>query len=80
MSHWREGRGGAFRMGVAHGSFCVGCCWMLMLLLFAAGVMNLVWVAAIAAFVLIEKATPYPRAISAVIGAGLVAWGILLGW
>ena len=80
MSHWREGRGGAFRMGVAHGSFCVGCCWMLMLLLFAAGVMNLVWVAAIAAFVLIEKATPYPRAISAVTGAGLVAWGILLGW
>ncbi len=78
MTNWRDGRVGAFRMGLAHGSFCVGCCWMLMLLLFAAGVMNLVWVAAIAAFVLIEKLTPYPRAIANVSGAALIAWGLLL--
>ena len=48
-------------MGLEHGCYCVGCCWMLMALLFVAGVMNLVWVAAIAAFVLAEKLLPYGR-------------------
>jgi predicted metal-binding membrane protein len=55
---WREGLAGAFLMGFRHGLFCVGCCWALMALLFAAGVMNLLWVAAIASFVLIEKLLP----------------------
>jgi len=58
-TQWREGRGGAFRMGLLHGFYCVGCCWMLMTLLFVVGVMNLAWVAAIAAFVLAEKLLPY---------------------
>jgi predicted metal-binding membrane protein len=57
MTHWREGAGGALRMGLSHGAFCVGCCWMLMALLFVTGVMNLAWIAAITAFVLLEKAT-----------------------
>jgi len=78
MTHWRDGAGGAFRMGLEHGSFCVGCCWMLMLLLFAAGVMNLTWVAALTAFVLIEKLVPYPRAIANIAGASLIAGGVLL--
>jgi predicted metal-binding membrane protein len=43
MTHWREGRAGALRMGLSHGLYCVGCCWALMLLLFAVGVMNLVF-------------------------------------
>ena len=53
--HWRPGLGGAFRMGFRHGLFCVGCCWLLMALLFVGGGRNLLWVAAIAFFVLIEK-------------------------
>jgi predicted metal-binding membrane protein len=55
MAHWRGGTGGAFRMGLHHGMYCLGCCWALMLVLFAVGIMNLVWVAAIGVFVLIEK-------------------------
>jgi predicted metal-binding membrane protein len=58
MFSWRAGHAGAFRMGMEHGAFCLGCCWALMLLLFVAGVMNLVWVALIAAFVLVEKLAP----------------------
>lgn len=58
LSGWREGAGGAFRMGVDHGLFCVGCCWMLMLLPFAAGVMNLLWMAGITLLLLLEKAAP----------------------
>jgi predicted metal-binding membrane protein len=55
---WRTGTGGAFRMGVEHGAFCLGCCWVLMGLLFLGGVMNLLWIALIAAFVLVEKVMP----------------------
>ncbi len=61
--HWRPGPSGALRMGAEHGAFCVGCCWALMGLLFVAGVMNLIWVAVIAGFVLLEKVAPFgPRA------------------
>ena len=59
MSHWRKGMGGAFRMGLEHGAYCVGCCWALMLLLFAGGVMNLTVIAALTAFVAFEKLTPF---------------------
>jgi predicted metal-binding membrane protein len=75
MTEWREGAGGAFVMGVRHGAFCVGCCWALMALLFVAGVMNLLWVAAIAAFVLVEKLVPPGRLVSWSAGAALVTWG-----
>ena len=54
--HWRPGGRGAFRMGLEHGAFCLGCCWLLMGLLFVGGVMNLLWIAAIAVFVFLEKA------------------------
>ncbi len=77
LSEWREGPRGAFVMGLRHGAFCVGCCWALMALLFVAGVMNLLWVAAIAAFVLVEKMVPRARAVSWSAGAALLAWG---GW
>ncbi|HEX6013178.1 MAG TPA: DUF2182 domain-containing protein [Geminicoccaceae bacterium] len=56
--HWRSGPAGALRMGMEHGAFCVGCCWFLMLLLFVGGVMNLAWIAGLAAFVLLEKTVP----------------------
>ncbi len=56
--HWRAGVAGGFRLGVAHGLFCLGCCWALMLLLFVGGVMNLWWIAALTVFVLLEKLAP----------------------
>jgi predicted metal-binding membrane protein len=78
MTHWREGRHGAFLMGLHHGTYCVGCCWALMLLLFVNGVMNLLWVGAIAAFVLVEKVIPTKGRLSQVTGALLVAWGLFV--
>jgi predicted metal-binding membrane protein len=58
MRRWRSGAAGAFRMGLEHGTFCVGCCWALMLLLFAGGVMNLTVIAALTVFVAFERLTP----------------------
>jgi predicted metal-binding membrane protein len=72
--HWRPGALGALRLGAWHGCYCVGCCWMLMALLFVGGVMNLVWIALLALFVLIEKLLPFGRGFG--IGAGL----LLIGW
>jgi predicted metal-binding membrane protein len=80
MTHWRDGASGAFRMGLQHGAFCVGCCWMLMALLFVVGVMNLAWVAAISAFVLLEKATPWGNLIARVSGAALIAGAIAIAF
>lgn len=56
--HWRPGLGGALRLGIHHGLYCVGCCWALMLLLFAGGVMSLLWIGAITIYVLAEKLAP----------------------
>jgi predicted metal-binding membrane protein len=78
MSDWREGQLGAFVMGLKHGAYCVGCCWMLMALLFVAGVMNLFWVAAIAVFVLVEKVSPKGDLIGRFAGAALIVAGIAL--
>jgi len=76
--HWREGVAGALSMGVRHGMYCVGCCWMLMLVLFAAGVMNLFWVAAIAVFVLVEKVAPRGAWIGKAAGVLLMTRGVWL--
>ena len=78
MTHWREGSGGAITMGLRHGVFCVGCCWMLMVLLFVAGVMNLLWVAALTAFVLIERATRWGNVLATASGFILIASGLAL--
>ena len=78
MSEWRDGKRGALRMGVKHGSYCVGCCWILMALLFVAGVMNLLWVASITAFVLIEKVVPRGELVGRLAGGVLSLAGILL--
>ncbi len=78
VTHWRSGTGGALRMGAEHGMYCVGCCWMLMLLLFVAGVMNLVWIAAIAAFVFVEKLLPAGRFATGFAGVALVLSGVYL--
>ena len=76
--HWREGSWGALRMGVEHGTYCVGCCWALMALLFVAGVMNLLWVMTIAVFVLVEKLLPRGRLIGRAAGLLLIGWGLWL--
>lgn len=73
--HWRPGTAGAFRLGLAHGAFCLGCCWLLMGLLFFGGVMNLLWIAAIALFVLLEKVLPFGVRAGRIAGVGLVALG-----
>ena len=75
-AHWRAGTPGAFRMGVHHGAYCLGCCWVMMLLLFVGGVMNLAWVGGIALYVLIEKVAPAGEWISRGVGLVLVLWGI----
>ncbi|WP_428606917.1 DUF2182 domain-containing protein [Sedimenticola sp.] len=75
LMHWRPGALGAFCMGMEHGLYCVGCCWVLMLLLFVAGVMNLLWVALIAGFVLAEKLLPSGHLIGNVAGIGLLLIG-----
>ena len=74
--HWRPGRLGALRMGAYHGAYCVGCCWALMGVLFAVGVMNLGWIAAVAIIVLIEKTAPFGAWTARVIGLALIAFGI----
>ena len=75
MTEWREGTKGAVIMGIRHGIYCVGCCWALMLVLFAVGVMNMLWVMLITAFVLIEKIMPAPGPMRITTGLGLVCWG-----
>jgi predicted metal-binding membrane protein len=78
---WRRGVAGGLRMGLEHGAFCVGCCWLLMLLLFVLGVMNLAWIAALSAFVLLEKLSPRGVLIGRVGGVVAACWGIyLLAW
>lgn len=75
LNAWRPGRVGALIMGLHHGSFCIGCCWALMGLLFVLGVMNLWWIALVAALVLLEKVVP-STTLTRVVGAGLTVWGI----
>lgn len=77
ITNWREGLLGAIQMGVSHGIYCLGCCALLMALLFIGGVMNLLWIAAIALYILIEKVTPIGLVFSRVIGIALIGWG---GW
>jgi predicted metal-binding membrane protein len=76
--HWRPGLRGAFRLGLAHGGFCLGCCWLLMALLFFGGVMNLLWVAAITVFVLLEKVLPFGRGAGRLAGGGLLLLGSIV--
>ncbi|HQU15931.1 MAG: hypothetical protein B7Z66_07660 [Chromatiales bacterium 21-64-14] len=76
LTRWRPGPRGAWRMGLTHGAYCVGCCWALMGLLFVGGVMNLLWAALLSIFVLAEKLVP-GRWTARISGALLIGWG---GW
>ena len=78
INRWHDGRTGALRMGSEHGAYCLGCCAVLMALLFAGGVMNLLWVAAIAALVLVEKLLPAGQWIARASGVLAIAFGAYL--
>ncbi len=78
MTGWRDGVGGALRMGMGHGVFCLGCCWVLMTLLFVLGVMNLIWIAALSGFVLLEKIALGGHRLSRVTGFVLIVWAALM--
>ena len=73
-TQWRPGNGGALRMGLHHGIYCLGCCWFLMALLFFGGVMNLVWIIGLALFVLCEKMVPAGVQFARLTGLVLVCW------
>jgi len=78
MSHWRNGTVGAVRMGIEHGTYCLGCCWALMCVLFVVGVMNLMWVAALTIFVLLEKVGPAGAFVARVGGVVMIAAGAIV--
>jgi predicted metal-binding membrane protein len=74
--HWRPHALGALQLGAIHGAYCVGCCWMLMALLFVGGIMNLAWITALAILVLIEKALPWGQWVGRGAGVGMIGWGV----
>src|SRR5205823_5366121 len=76
MTHWRDGRSGAVRMGVRHGAYCMGCCWLLFLILVPIGVMNVAAMIAIALLVFIEKTTRPGRRVAQFAAVGLVVYGV----
>jgi len=73
MLHWQEGHKGALLMGLRSGMYCVGCCWALM---FVAGAMNIIWMAVLAVFILVEKLIPWGRRFSQISGFLMIAWGV----
>ncbi len=78
--HWRPGMWGALRMGAEHGLYCLGCCWVLMGLLFYGGVMSLAWISGLALFVMAEKVLPVGRHMGWIAGAALILWGLAVLW
>jgi predicted metal-binding membrane protein len=80
LQRWHQGRLGAVAMGLEHGGFCLGCCWVLMVLLFYGGVMNLAWIAGLALYVLAEKLLPAGPRFGILAGAGLIVWGGIVLW
>jgi len=76
LTGWREGKFGALAMGLKHGAYCTGCCWLLMALLFVAGVMNLWWIAVLAVFVFVEKIAPRRLLLGKIAGALFAVWGV----
>ena len=79
MAEWRDGGRGAFVLGLRQGAYCVTCCWTLMAVMFVVGVMNLMWMALLALFLLAEKLAPANWQISRLSGAILIAWGAWIG-
>ena len=80
LHHWRSGRLGAMRMGFRHALYCIGCCWLFMLVLFVAGSMSLVWMGGLSVAIFVEKVGLRPRLVSRAIGIALVVFGAALAY
>ncbi len=78
LAYWKDGPAGAFGMGLRHGAYCLGCCWALMALSFALGIMNLLWMAVLTVLLCIEKIVPGGEVFSRLFGAGFLVWGLWL--
>jgi predicted metal-binding membrane protein len=78
LNEWRDGTLGAFIMGCRHGMYCVGCCGVLMALLFVFGVMNVVWIVALSIYVMLEKLLPRARGLPFAAGGLLIVWGLIV--
>jgi len=76
--NWKDGKSGALKMGIENGWYCLGCCWLLMILLFVTGIMNLLWIALISLFVLIEKILLQTKWVSVIAGILLILYGTLV--
>ncbi len=78
LAHWRGGPRGGLRLGIAHGAYCVGCCWLLMMTALAMGVMNMAWMAALTLVIVIEQALPHGDRLSRAFGVAIAGWGLVL--
>lgn len=78
LARWKDGPRGGLRFGLAHGAYCVGCCWMLMLTGFVFGVMNVRWMVFLTLLICVEKLAPYGDRIGAVAAVGMMVWGAIL--
>jgi predicted metal-binding membrane protein len=77
LRNWKEGARGALELGIRHGVYCLGCCWALMLVLFVVGVMNIGWIAALTAFVFLEKLGPKGVRLARIAGIGIIIAGVV---
>jgi len=80
LTSWRDGTAGAFRMGLHHGAYCLGCCWSLMLVLFVMGTMNLVWMGVLSGVIFVEKIVPRGAEVGKATGVALIALGLAVGF
>jgi predicted metal-binding membrane protein len=78
LSRWTGGPRGGFGFGIAHGAYCVGCCWMLMITGFAVGVMNILWMVCLTLLICAEKLAPHGQRIGGIAAAGMTIWGLML--
>ena len=78
LQHWRDGYSGAFRMGIQHGVYCLGCCWLLFVVLFPLGVMNIAVMAVITLLIYAEKVFPIGRQVARAAGGALVLYGLVV--
>jgi predicted metal-binding membrane protein len=79
LTSWRDGTAGAFRMGLHHGAYCLGCCWSLMVVLFVMGTMNLVWMGILSIVIFVEKIVPHGVAMGKATGIALIVFGLMMG-
>jgi len=78
LNHWQGGHWGAFRMGLHHGAYCLGCCWSLMAVLFVVGTMNLIWMAVLSVVIFLEKVLRHGPIVGKLVGLSLMALGLVL--